>query len=264
MNEFSPRRQGAFTSLVCSILALVGVGVIFIGGHICPDFFFSHQKGTEGWPAFPLLLLIVLTAVFWFSGLLGGSVALAGLRRGRQAYCPDRTRRTARACTAVALGLMPPALALWFVSVPVGLMMLLFYCWRRRSRAQTRAEAILQRNTGELELDKRLQEEPSNESDIHEPKAGLAQVGPLTVVALAIAVLIPLALFVIVKSAPGGHLNYEILLAAPAYFICVGLDAALLFVAIRLDRKSGRASLPVASVVVIVLLLAVVGIVFLW
>jgi hypothetical protein len=51
-------------------------------------------------------------------------------------------------------------------------------------------------------------------------------------------------LVVIINNAPGGRLHYEILLVGPAYFICLGCDAGLLFFAIQLDRQSGRASRP--------------------
>jgi hypothetical protein len=102
------------------------------------------------------------------------------------------------------------------------------------------------------------------ETEMAEPKPGGAKLGPLTVVALAFAILIPAVLVVITKNAPGGHLNYEILLVGPAYFLFLGCDAALLFFAIRRDRKSGRTSLSVASVVAMLLALALFGVFFMW
>src|SRR5262249_49088931 len=135
---------------------------------------------------------------------------------------------------------------------------------RRWSRARRGAEPILQSNSGEVDVDQRLQRESSKESEIAEPNSGLSRVGPLTAVALGIAVLLPLVLLVIIKCMPRGQLNYEILLVGPVYFTGLGCDATLLFFGIQLDRESGRASLSVASVVAILLSVAFVGIWFMW
>src|SRR5262249_5628956 len=209
-------------------------------------------------------LLMVPTVVLWFVGLLGGTVALVAFPWGQHSDGRDRTRRQAMAGTAVVLGLIPPAVVLGFVSVAAGTVLLLILSWRRSSPARTGFEKAVQNNAGEIEVDKRVPGRASAESGSAEPKPGLARVGPLTVVALAIAILIPLALVVITKNAPGGQLNYEILLVGPAYFLCLGCEAALLFLATHLDRDSGRASLPVALVVVILASLALFGFCFMW
>ena len=106
MNKSSP----ALASLVCSILAWGGLGLMFFGSRSWPDFFFLHETGVAGWPALPLLLLIVLTTVLWLIGIVGGVVALVMLSRDGRDYGRDRTRFTVMAWTAVILGSMPPAL----------------------------------------------------------------------------------------------------------------------------------------------------------
>jgi hypothetical protein len=259
MDESSPRQRVALTSLVCSILAWVGAALMYFGSGIWPHFFFSNQTGTVGWFALPLLLLIVLTVVLCFSGLVGGTIALVVLRRGQPASGPDRTQRALVAWMAVVLGFLLPAVALWlfrgvpfvtelgFASVVVGLTVVLFLSWRRWSRA--RKGVILPSTASDVEVGQR---QPHLQR-------GQARMGPLTIVALGIAILIPSVLVLIIKSAPGGQLNYEILLVGPVYFICLGCDAALLFFAIQLDRQAGRPSLTVASAAAIFFSLAIVG-----
>ena len=103
MTEPSPSGdRWAPVSLKCSLLGWGVVLLILVGLTYCPGLFGGHDSSGFGLASAPLWLLILSVVGLWFSGIVGGIVALYRIRQS-SGQMPGKG--AARA--AIALGLLP-------------------------------------------------------------------------------------------------------------------------------------------------------------